>query len=78
MWQALASFTAVGATEMVVDLFLFLIFLAGHRLFYGDVISVGATEMIVEHGAEAETVSTSPPLQMHSGTFSKVSRQWRI
>ena len=40
---------------------------AGHRLFYGDVIAVGATEMVVERGAVAETVCTSPPLQMDSG-----------
>ena len=38
--------------------------LAGHRLYYGDVISVGATEMVVEKGAVAETVCTSPPLQI--------------
>ena len=37
---------------------------AGHRLFYGDVISVGATEMLVEQGAVVETVCTSPPLQV--------------
>ena len=44
----------------------------GHRLFYGDVIFVGATEMVVEPCAAAENLCTAPPLQASAQDHSRM------
>ena len=48
----------------------------GHRLFFGDVIAVGSTEMTVESGAIPATECNSPPVRVAGAGGRLVGNRW--